>query len=276
MSVSKKQRGRKRKSDLQLIYDRKDEYNHLISIGYTQEQAIKKLRNMAPLSSLQKLELRYKNNFKSFGTSGISMKGIHRTKEVEKFINTHHLIDRGDTLYFPANKKMTRTSPVSITGKTQYTSKREKSIPYDLSSGSRPQFVGGRLTIPKSVMEEAEGRKQERLKIKRQEGARKALTTRQRNFEERQRALDDMPFPEKFYIETDDDKTADKIIDYVKRHPGIDMKGIAGGAEAGRAIWYPATDRTIRMEFIADRKGLDDLIDFLHKFKGKIKYDAGF
>jgi len=116
MTVSKKQRGRKRKSDLQLIYDRKDEYNHLISIGYTQEQAIKKLRNMAPLSSLQKLELRYKNNFKSFGTSGISMKGIKRTKEVEQFIKSHHLIDRGDTLYFPENKKMERIKPTTVYG----------------------------------------------------------------------------------------------------------------------------------------------------------------
>jgi len=130
-------------------------------------------------------------------------------------------------------------------------------------------FKNGRLVIPQDVYDQA---KQQRAR----KSAKQENTNRQRMFEERQRALDEMPFPEKFYVETDDDKTADKIIDYVERHPGIDMKGITGGAEAGRAIWYPATDRTHRMEGIADRKGLDDLIAFLHKFKGKIKYDAGF
>jgi len=156
---SKKYRTQKVKSDLQLIYDRKEEYNHLISIGYTKDQAILKLRNSPPLNSLTKLKLRYQQSHKAVGTSGISMKGIQRTKDVEKFIVHHHLIDMGDTLYFPKNKQLGRTSPISIVGTSHKESTRIRTVPFDFSSTTRPQFVGGKLTISKSVLEEAEERR---------------------------------------------------------------------------------------------------------------------
>ena len=105
---SKKRRTQKARSDRQLIYDRLEEYNHLISIGYSRDNAIKKLRSSPPLNSLEKLKVRYDKAFKTIGTQGISLKGIKLTKDVKQFIKRHHLVKVGDTLYFPGNVKMER------------------------------------------------------------------------------------------------------------------------------------------------------------------------
>jgi len=115
---SKKRRAQSRARDLQLIYDRQEEYNHLISIGYNEEQAIKKLKTMPKLSPVEKLDRRYKRAKQRIGTTAIATKGISLTnKDVQRYIKKHHLTKVGDQLYFPKNIKLERPeSPYSIIG----------------------------------------------------------------------------------------------------------------------------------------------------------------
>jgi len=120
---SKKRRGQQRARDLQLIYDRIEDYNHLISIGYLPDQAIKKLKAMPKLTSVEKLDRRYQRAKKQFGALSIDTKGISlKNKDVKTYIKRHHLTLVGDRLYLPGNIKMDRPkSPYSIRGGVEST-----------------------------------------------------------------------------------------------------------------------------------------------------------
>jgi len=102
---SKTRRKNKALSERRLIYENLKEYNHLISIGYNKEQAIKKLKNKPKGSSVDKLKQRVKQTKDQFGVTAISLKGIRITKPVLDYIKKlektdviEHYIDGHDIL----------------------------------------------------------------------------------------------------------------------------------------------------------------------------------
>ena len=72
--TSKKRRIKKQKSERQLIDDNLETYNQYLKIGYTREQAVKKLKSQPRLPSLGKLKARYERNLRQPGAIGISLK----------------------------------------------------------------------------------------------------------------------------------------------------------------------------------------------------------
>jgi len=88
MTQSKKRRQKTWLSEKRLIYENSKEYNHLISIGYTRDQAIKKLKNKPKGTSVDKLRKRIDLAKSQFGITGVTLKGITKSKDVLDFIKT--------------------------------------------------------------------------------------------------------------------------------------------------------------------------------------------
>jgi len=80
---SKKRRKNKALSERRLIYENIQEYNHLISIGFTKDQAIKRLKSG---SGVDKIKKRIALAKKQFGVTGVSLNGIRITKDVLAYI----------------------------------------------------------------------------------------------------------------------------------------------------------------------------------------------
>ena len=83
---SKTRRKNKLLSERRLIYENLKEYNHLISIGYSKENAIKKLKQKPKGSSVDKLKRRIELAKGQVGVTAVSLKGIRVTKDVEVYI----------------------------------------------------------------------------------------------------------------------------------------------------------------------------------------------
>ena len=80
---SKAVRRNKLLRERRLIYENIDEYNHLISIGFTKDQAIKRLKSG---SGVDKIKKRIALAKKQFGVTGVSLSGIRNTKDVLSYI----------------------------------------------------------------------------------------------------------------------------------------------------------------------------------------------
>jgi len=100
----------KEKKEEELIRLLPEDFWKLKSIGFTKEQAIKRIKK--PFGSLDKLTIMYNRDVERPGIYGISMDNIRRTKDVEKWITEKEeqglLEDRGDVLKFPANPLLGR------------------------------------------------------------------------------------------------------------------------------------------------------------------------
>ena len=84
---SKTVRRNKALRDRRLIYENVKEYNHLISIGFTKEQAIKRLRQQDKSSGgIEKIKKRISLSKSQFGVTGVNLKGIRITKDVLTYI----------------------------------------------------------------------------------------------------------------------------------------------------------------------------------------------
>jgi len=108
-----KKRLRKRQiSDYQLIRRHLDKYNKLLAVGFTEEEALKKIKQDASMSSLDKLVYRYEAYKNQPGVTSISLQGIRRTVDVDKWIKDKVekglLIDRQFSLYYPPNPELKR------------------------------------------------------------------------------------------------------------------------------------------------------------------------
>ena len=103
-------------SDYQLKRQNLDKYNKLITIGYnrdtTEDRALQKLKEGYAMSSIDKLNFRYEAFKNQPGTTAISLQGIKRTVQVEKWIDDKIekglLIDRQFSLYFPPDLNLKR------------------------------------------------------------------------------------------------------------------------------------------------------------------------
>lgn len=73
-------------SDRQLILRNLDKYNHYLSVGYTTQEALSKLKKKEKVNSLEKLIARVDIAINTFGITGISLDGIRITDEVKKYI----------------------------------------------------------------------------------------------------------------------------------------------------------------------------------------------
>ena len=82
----------------------KDEFSHLMSVGFSKDQALKKIKG-SKMSSVQLLQKRYEMDKEKPGVIGISLQGIKRTSIVDRWIdkmeNEGKIIDRGYVLEFP-------------------------------------------------------------------------------------------------------------------------------------------------------------------------------
>jgi len=108
-----KKRLRKRQiSDYQLIRRHLDKYNQLQAIGFSPEEATKRIKKDAFMTSIDKLIFRYDSNKSQPGVTSISLQGIKRTAQVEKWIadkvKNNLLIDRQFSLYYPVDPKLKR------------------------------------------------------------------------------------------------------------------------------------------------------------------------
>lgn len=70
----------------QLILRNIDKYHHMIDIGYTHKQAVKKLIKGAKMDSLSKLQHRVGVAQHTVGTTGVSLDNIRITEVVKKYI----------------------------------------------------------------------------------------------------------------------------------------------------------------------------------------------
>ena len=108
-----KKRLRKRQiSDYQLVRRHLDKYNKLQAVGFTEADALKKIKKDASMTSMNKLNFRYESSKSKPGITSISLQGIKRTAQVEKWIDDkvedNLLIDRQFSLYFPIDQKLGR------------------------------------------------------------------------------------------------------------------------------------------------------------------------
>jgi len=108
-----KKRLRKRQiSDYQLVRRHLDKYKQLLAIGFTESEALKKIKENASMTSIDKLIFRYNAYKNQPGITSISLQGIKRTVTVEKWIDdkieANLLIDRQFSLYFPSDPKLKR------------------------------------------------------------------------------------------------------------------------------------------------------------------------
>ena len=84
---SKKLRIQTQLSERRLITSNIEKYNHMISIGFSRAQAVKRLRKESiHMPGTEKLRQRLDNAKIQFGTTGITLKGIRLTKDVTTFI----------------------------------------------------------------------------------------------------------------------------------------------------------------------------------------------
>jgi len=81
---SKTVRRNKLLRERRLIYENVKDYNQLISIGFTKEQAIKRLKSG---SGVDKIKKRISIAKSQFGVAGVNLKGIRITKDVQAYIN---------------------------------------------------------------------------------------------------------------------------------------------------------------------------------------------
>jgi len=99
-------------SDYQLIHRHLDKYNQLQAIGFTETEALKKIKEDAAMTSIDKLQFRYDSNKTKAGITSISLQGIKRTAQVNNWIadkvEKDKLIDRQFSLYFPADPELKR------------------------------------------------------------------------------------------------------------------------------------------------------------------------
>lgn len=94
----------------QLVIRHMDKYNKLMGIGYSHQQAVKKLRKEdVHMGSLEKLKQRYELNIKKPGTTGITTQGIRNTPAVRAWIKS--MVDKGrlNTSFLPTAKAMPGT-----------------------------------------------------------------------------------------------------------------------------------------------------------------------
>ena len=85
---SKKVRAKQFAYEKRLMYENASEFNHLISVGFTKEQAIKRLKNKPRGSSVDRLENRVKSALNSFNVTGVSLQGIVKSKDVLDYIKS--------------------------------------------------------------------------------------------------------------------------------------------------------------------------------------------
>ena len=111
-SKSKKRLRKRQISDYQLIRRHMDKYKQLLALGFTPDEATKKIKKDTTMSSIDKLIYRYTAYKTQPGISSISLQGINRTATVEKWIDdkvqANLLIDRKFSLYFPPDPKLKR------------------------------------------------------------------------------------------------------------------------------------------------------------------------
>lgn len=74
-------------SRYQLIHRYYDKYRHLLSIGFTEKQALKHLQYDSSMGSLPKLQHRVGIAQYTVGTVGVSLENIRLTKDVRDYIN---------------------------------------------------------------------------------------------------------------------------------------------------------------------------------------------
>jgi len=107
MPLSKREKMRRRMREEMIIRAYPDEFYNLVSIGFTREQALKKIRGNK-ISSVAILQRRYEIDKDRPGVLGISLAGIKRTESVERWIDKMEkegkLIDRGGILEFPIGR----------------------------------------------------------------------------------------------------------------------------------------------------------------------------
>jgi len=82
---SKKRMLKKQLFERQLILTEYNQYEKLISIGYTHDQAVSKLKKQ-PSSSLEKIKGHVDFAKNTFGRTGVSLKGTRMTSDVYKYI----------------------------------------------------------------------------------------------------------------------------------------------------------------------------------------------
>jgi len=108
--TSRKETYMKIKKEEEIIRLMPDQYNHLVSVGFTREQAINKLKK--PKTAVGKLEMMYERDVKRPGVTGISLQGIRRTRDVDKWINQMEkkglVEDKTYMLKFPYNPLLGR------------------------------------------------------------------------------------------------------------------------------------------------------------------------
>jgi len=66
--------------------------------------------------SLDTFKARYYKYKENPTVSALSLKGISKTKDVLEFAKKHHMVVRGDSIYYPKNKKLRRNPIPSVTG----------------------------------------------------------------------------------------------------------------------------------------------------------------
>ncbi|GAH49138.1 unnamed protein product [marine sediment metagenome] len=110
--TDKKRLRKRRISDYQLIRRHLDKYNKLQAVGFNPNDALKELKKSVSMSSIDKLKFRYDSNKNNAGITSISLQGIKRTAQVDKWIDDKVekglLIDRKFSLYFPPDPKLKR------------------------------------------------------------------------------------------------------------------------------------------------------------------------
>ena len=107
MPLSKREKMRRRMREEMIIRTYPDEFCHLISVGFTRDQVLKKIRGNK-ISSVAILQRRYEMDKDRPGVLGISLADIKRTESVERWIDKMEkegkLIDRGCILEFPIGR----------------------------------------------------------------------------------------------------------------------------------------------------------------------------
>ena len=109
---SKQQISKQQISDYQLVRRHLDKYNKLLSVGFSKEEAIKRIKKDASMTSLDKLVYRYEAYKNQPGVTSISLQGIRRTAKIDNWIkdmvDKGLLIDKKYSLYYPPNPKLKR------------------------------------------------------------------------------------------------------------------------------------------------------------------------
>ena len=123
---------------------------------------------------------------------------------------------------------------------------------------SRTLFKKGKLVLPQTRPEIQKQMAETRSK--------KRAESRRKNAEERERAIGVMP-DYRFYVETDKEKVADKIISYARRKAGVIVHAVSSNYELKylKPKMYKGNKEIIMMEFHADTEGGESLMNFLRK-----------